>query len=315
MRRLGLTLLVAFTAISPVAGAEAPVQVRTSVSRTALWIGDHVAYSVELRCAPHVDLLLDDLLKERVRVEGGEIVSAETERTDMNGRITYRVRYTLVTYRVDVSAITIRPISVRYYARGRGQRPGDAAPAGEVAIPQRVLALRSTVPEADQAIALQPPGEVRLSPRYVALARPFGIALILIAVVPAGFLSFHVVRRLRDARTRYQARHSRKAKRGSFEQIRTLQPSTEADRRDAFGQLDQYVRDHLAVTGSVAAHTMTPSALGHAVQSWVPPGPHQAVEAVLAACEHARYAPDPSSHEDWEGAVRSAEEIVRHTRR
>src|SRR5262245_25960823 len=50
-----------------------PVEVRTSLNRTAVWVGDLVSYSIELRCAPQVDIVTEDLASERLKVDGLEI--------------------------------------------------------------------------------------------------------------------------------------------------------------------------------------------------------------------------------------------------
>lgn len=293
--------------------AQKPVEIRTSVSRTAVWVGDRVTYTVDLRCAPNVDVLSDDLLKERLRIEGGEIVSAESERDESRGRITHRVRYTLVTYRVDVSSIRIDALPVRYYARGRGQRPGDAAPAGEVMIPPLRVAVRSTIPESDEAIALRPPADPREAPMRQRLARPIGVALVLIAIVPAAVLSLGVSRRLRALRTAYDSRRRRQRRHGSFEDIKALQPASDIERIDAYGKLDAFVRDHLAATTRIAAHSLTPAGLARALEGRTPPLPHQNIQALLAACERARYAPYPPSAAEWEATLRQAQEVMRST--
>lgn len=295
-------------------GSVPPVEVRTSISRTAVWLGDRVVYTVELQCEPQVDILVDDLLKERLRVDGGEVVGAEAERSESDGRITHRMRYTLVTYRVDAPSITIAAFPVRYYARGRGQRPGDAAPAGEVTIPPLVVGVRSTIPASNQAIQLRPSPGIKPAASYLKLAPPVGLALFLIAIVPAAIWSLGLVRRARDIRATYQARRSRRRQRGSFEQIRALQPASDAERLEAYGQLDAFVRDHLAVTTGVAAHSLTPENLRRVLEDRMPRLPGQEIEALLAACERARYAPEPPSPTQWADAVQDAEAVLRATR-
>ena len=125
-----------------------PVQVRASVDRTAIWVGDRVTYTVDIICARGVEILLDDLAKEKLRVNGLDIVSSDsTTTTDASERTTYRLRYVLTTYRVDVPSLSIEPMSARYYERRPGQRLQDIAPAGEVQVPGAVIAFRSTLPD------------------------------------------------------------------------------------------------------------------------------------------------------------------------
>ena len=124
------------------------MQVRAPVDRTAIWVGDRITYSVDIVCARGVEILLDDLAKEKLRVNGLDVMSSDTTTTvDAAERTTYRLRYVLTTYRVDVPAVSIEPLSARYYARRPGQRLQDIAPAGEVQVPGAVIAVRSTLPD------------------------------------------------------------------------------------------------------------------------------------------------------------------------
>jgi len=85
-----------------------PPHVSSSVDRTAIWIADRVTYSVDLVCPPGVDVLLDDISKEKLRLNGLEIVSTDAAATtDAEGHTTHLLRYVLTTYKVDVPALAI----------------------------------------------------------------------------------------------------------------------------------------------------------------------------------------------------------------
>src|SRR5262245_13963018 len=106
-----------------------PVEVHTSVSHTAVWVGDRVTYSIELRCAPQVDIVTEDLATERLKVEGLEIRDIAIDRDASEaGRLTYRVTYSLVTFNVEAPGLTIGAIPVRYSIRRPGLRAEDPAP-------------------------------------------------------------------------------------------------------------------------------------------------------------------------------------------
>ena len=141
---LGLLLLCPW----PAAAADPPVRATSTVDRTAAWVADRVTFTVDIVCDRGVDILLDDLAKEKLRVNGLDIVGSDSSATtDAAERTTHRLRYVLTTYRVDLPAVSIEPISVRYYARRPGQRLQDMAPAGEVVVPGAVVAYRSTLPD------------------------------------------------------------------------------------------------------------------------------------------------------------------------
>src|SRR5205814_2635658 len=100
------------------------VEVHTSVSRTAVWVGDPVTYSIELRCAPQVDIVTEDLATDRLKVDGLEIRDVAIDRdANETGRLSYRVTYSLVTFNLDAMNLKIGEIPVRYSIRRPGQRP------------------------------------------------------------------------------------------------------------------------------------------------------------------------------------------------
>jgi hypothetical protein len=288
-----------------------PVDIRTSLSRTAVWVGDRVSYVVELRCAPQVDILLDDLAKERLRVDGGDVESAEAERRENDGRVIHTMRYTLTTYRVDAPELRVAPIPVRYFARRPGQRADEGSPAGEVTIAPLVIAVRSTLPESAAAIALRPSPSPRPAPAYLRWAQPVGLGLILIAIVPVSIWSLDLERRRRRARTSHVASPVPRRPRGSFELIKALEPASEVARIEAFDQLDGFLRDHLHATTGIATHALTPAEIRRALDGRAPRLPHDDAERVLAVCERARYGPEPPSADDWADAVRQAEQVLR----
>jgi hypothetical protein len=295
--------------------AAVPVEVHSRVSRTAAWVGDRVTYIVEVRCAPGVDVLVDDLAKEALRIEGGQIVAADAERADNGGRTTHRMRYTLATYRVDATEMLIPAIPVRYFARGAGPPAANLTPAGQVLVPPLRIAIRSTVPETRGAITLRAPEGLRAAPWWLRVAQPVGVGLILVAFVPVVIWSLDLVRRARDAGARYRARRTRSQQRGSFDEIRSLAPSSDATRVDAYGQLDAFLKNHLHFTTGLEAHALTPPEIERAIAQRAPGLPHEAIGTLLAACERARYDVGAPTAADWADAVRTAEQVVNATPR
>src|SRR5262249_52536072 len=140
MTRLTAALLLV-TCVTPLAAAELQdVEVRTSLSQTAVWVADRVTYSITLACRKGVDILADDLAKDKLHAEGLEILTSDsTQTTDRDDRTTYTFSYELTTYRVDLRQLTVAPLTVRYYVKRAGQRIGDASPAGEVQVPAAVV--------------------------------------------------------------------------------------------------------------------------------------------------------------------------------
>jgi len=52
------------------------LDIRASLSQTALWVADRVTYTITIACNKGVDILADDLSKDKLRAEGVEILAS-----------------------------------------------------------------------------------------------------------------------------------------------------------------------------------------------------------------------------------------------
>jgi hypothetical protein len=308
-----MIVLLAIAALAAAQSTGTPVDVHTSLTRTAIWIGERVTYTIELRCAPGIDVLLEDLGEDRLQLEGGEIVQVDAQHDESGERVVRRMRYTLTTYSVEAADVRIASLTVRYYARGGSGSASQAAPAGEVTIPAAIVGIRSTIAEWDRVPAVRHPAELRDAPERLRLAAPVGWALVAIAIVPVALWSLGIVGRIRRAWTGYAALRAR-PKPLSLDELRLLEPASDAARVEAYDRLDRVVRDHLQFTTGVAAHALTPAELRRALEQRAPALPHHDIEALLATCERARYAPAPPAREEWPRALREADQILRATK-
>jgi hypothetical protein len=280
-------------------GGSAAPRVRTSIDRTAMWVGDRVRFTIEIECPRSVDVLDDDLSKDKLRLEGLDVISGDSERIDGPGETTTRrFTYQLTTYRVDVPALRIAPLSVRYYIRRPGQRLEDAAPAGDLQIPGVSIAVRSTLPEA-QEYTVRDARTALARPRRFALAQPVGLALAIVSFAPAVFWALAAMDRRRHRPAHRSVRKVRSDERASLEAARTLDLTSEAARREAYTKVDLLVRGHLHDLCGVAGASLTPAEVEPALQGRGARIDADRVAALLAECERARYAPPhavPSAH-------------------
>jgi hypothetical protein len=292
--------------------APASIQVHASVDRTAIWVGDRVTYAIDIVCARGVEILLDDLAKEKLRLNGLEVVSSDsTTTTDAAERTTYRLRYVLSTYRVDVPALSIEPLSARYYERRPGQRLQDIAPAGEVQIPGAAIAFRSTLPE-------QPEYDLRdgraAAPRQAVLARAssIGLALVVISLAPAAFVALALLRRRTRKTGRRSARQTRMDKQATLERLRSLEVTTETDRRKAYDEISTAVRQHLASTTGVPAPSLTAGEVEAALETAGGRVARESVASLLVSCDAARYGPPHAlpSVQACRDALATAEQVL-----
>jgi hypothetical protein len=294
--------------------ADPSVRATSSVDRTAMWIADRVTYTIDIACERGVDILLDDLAKEKLRVNGLEIVATDASAaTDAAERTTHRLRYVMTTYRVDVPGLSIEPIAVRYYVRRPGQRLQDMAPAGEVTVPGAAIAFRSTLPDNQPLYALRDsrPAAPRLP--FFVRAQSFGVAMVIVSLAPALFVLASLLRR-RAVRTpgRRSARQIQKEKRETLERLRALDVATEADRRRAYDEISAAVRDHVAVSSGVPASALTAAELDAALEGARGRAPRETIAALLAGSDAARYGP-PSlvpSAQECRDALAAAEQVL-----
>jgi hypothetical protein len=308
-----LSVFLCLLLLPGVAGAADQVTVRSSVDRTAVWVADRVTFTVDVICDRGVDILLDDLAKEKLRVNGLEIIGSDSSATtDASERTTHRLRYVMTTYRVDQPALSVEPISVRYYARRPGQRLQDMAPAGEVTVPGAAIAFRSTLPDKQPIYGLR---DVRAAaPRslFFVRARSIGAALVVISIAPALFVLAGAVRR-RTRRTpgRRSARQLKQDRRDTLERLRGLDVSTDEERRRAYDEISTAVREHVAAATGVPAPALTAAEVDEALQH-SRRVPRESVASLLAGCDTARYGPPAAvpTAQDCRDALAAAEQVL-----
>jgi hypothetical protein len=229
----------------------------------------------------------------------------------------------MTTYRVDVPALSIEPISVRYYARRPGQRLQDMAPAGEITIPGAAVAFRSTLPDKQEIYALRDIRPAQARHPFFVRAESIGLALVVVSIAPALFvIGAAVQRRVRRAPGRRSARQARKDQREALERLRTMDVGTEEERRAAYDAISAAVRDHVAGSSGVPAPSLTAAELDAALETSdahrsLRPGsrskvPRETVASLLAACDAARYGPPAAlpSAQECRDALATAEQVL-----
>jgi hypothetical protein len=298
------------------AAAQTPapdVTVRTTLDRTAMWVADRVTYTIEMTCKRGVDVLADDLSRDKLKTEGLDVIDGSMDRrSTADGATTYQFRYVLTTYRTDVPALRIAPLRVRYAVRRAGQRLEDAAPAGEVPVPGATVAFRSVLPDDQDPSGLRSDKPPHARPVPYAALQPIGIALVIVAIVPAVLAIVALVRRIRRPRVRRSVRAVRHQERASLEAVRQMNIETVEGRREIFTELDALVRQHLRDVCGVPAASLTPREVTVALPATDGRVPAELVASVLEACELARYAPPHAmpSADACRDAIGHVEQIV-----
>ncbi len=264
-------------------------------------------------CPKGTDVLDDDLAKDRLKLEGFDVVATDSTRTEgADLSVTRQFRYVLTTFKVNVPTLRVAPFTVRYYATRPGQRLQESAPAGEVAVPGAIVAFRSTLPEAQETLALRDARAPASRATIYSLARPIGIGLVVASIAPVVFLGLALAARGRRRVLGRSRRQVRQDERASLEAARAIDVSGADGRREAYTQIDAIVRDHLGVLAGVTGRGLTPAEVEPALGEHRARIPADEVSALLAECERARYGPPEAlpSAESCREALARAEQFV-----
>jgi len=255
------------------------------------------------------------LRRAKVSLRDGHEPHGRSVTTDAADRTTHTLRYVLTTYRVDTPLLTIEPISARYYQRRPGQRLQDMAPAGEVQIPGAAVSFRSTIPENQPTYALRDGRESASRHALFVRAGSIGMALVVIALAPAVFLAAVAVRRRAAGRVgRRTARQSRADHRAALERLRSLDVTTDEDRRRAYDAISSAVREHIASRAGVPATALTATEIEDALAHARGRISREEVSALIASCDEARYGPPQAvpTPQACRDALSAAEQVLAH---
>ena len=272
------------------AGLRDFVAVRSSVDRSAIWIGDRFSFIVDVDCSHGTDILTDDLSRDRLQLDELDVRGVEETREDRgDGRTVYRFTYRLTTYSFEPATKRIGEMRLRYYVRRPGQRPEDIVPAGEVIVPGAMGVVRSLLP--DDMNTARYRSERPPVPRAAALAmlQPIGIGLVIVSIVPAALWMVALQRRWHHRRRRQSVKQLRHDERASLDDVRALDVEAEAGRREAFDRLSALVRRHVTGAWGVNADGLTPAEISSALSAEGKGEVSAEATVFLDTCEKARY--------------------------
>lgn len=279
----------------PPAPAPAPppppdIRVRSELTQTAAWVGDPLAFVVQVDMAPGVEVVADDLAPEKLTVEGlelGEMTLATEDRADGWRTVTRRYR---VTAWDTTPPKRIADFVVRFRRPVTAAAADGSAPAAELKVPGATLAMRSTLPDDGSASGARDRQATLAAPAWIEWLRPGGFGLIALGAAPVVLWLLGRARRPRVTRPRASSRSLQAQLKGMFDELTSIDTSTADGRRRVFDRIDQDVRAYLAQAEAVPAQALTADELrprlagSRRVKGDV-------VCDVLAACEHARYGP------------------------
>ena len=269
----------------------ADIEVRTSLSQTAIWIGNTVTFTVSLTCKPGVDVLQEDLGADKLTLDGLQVVGhALQRRVTADARTHYEVVYQLTTFEPGAETLSIGDWTVRYTTGSEVQ--GVSRAASDLRIPGAVLAWRSALPAALKALEARSGRAVVAAPSWWRAAGPAGLASLVVSATIFGWLLFS---RLSAGRTRKPRRslHRESARdlRGTIKDLRATDIGSTAQRLTAYATLEAAVRRHVASVTSVPGLALTPGECRERLTAIPAPFPADAIGRILGDCQEARYQP------------------------
>jgi hypothetical protein len=286
-RAIALAILLV-TAAVPARAQD--IDLRSTVSQTALWVGAPITYRVALSCRPGVEVLQEDLAADRLPLDGLQVVGHSIDRhVASDGRVEYVVTYQLATFEPGAEAVGVRDWIVRYGSTGPA---GQTTAARELTIPGVPLAWRSALPGALAALELRSNVVAPAAPGWWGSTRSASLALLAMSALL--FASAIVRRVAAGGRLRVRRRIKRTSPRDvqtAFAAIREAEVTDPARRLAAYDDLDATVRRMVAGMTTAPAAALTAGELRTRLATGSANVDVNDIARVLEECERARYQP------------------------
>jgi hypothetical protein len=274
---------------TPPPALPADVRVRSYLTQTAAWVGDPVAFVVEIETAPGMEIVAADLAAEKLAIEGlepGDAATARSVRSD--GWQTVNYTYRLTPWDPSVPA-RVGPLSVRIRRPVTGE--SGAGTPFEVIVPGATLEVRSTLPDDGSADGARDRAATTAPPAWLGSLGSIGLGLVVLGVAPVVLWLAARVSRPRLSRPKASSRALKAQLGAMFRELAIIDTSTVEGRKRAYDRLDADLRAWVAQSASVPATALTAeelrARLGDARRV-----PAAAICDALVECERARYGPE-----------------------
>jgi len=289
--KLSAIFAVMLFGISPVFSQQIPegVQISHWLSQTAIFPGDRITYTLEIKCAPDVDILVGDLDIARLNLTGLEVISSDLQRDDSGDGITYRVSYQLTTYTPASPELLIGEQSVRYYLQRSRQRADSATPEREFVVPATAVVLRSTLAADPSTLHIRDNLPVMIASADTGWIRYAGLGLILLSGLPVAFLGVPLLRKQLALIRERRVKQAPVVLPGVIDELRNIDSGSSKARRDGYELLETVLRDQLARSTGVLAYSLTASEVASRLPDQIDGINRDTLVSVLADCQLARY--------------------------
>ena len=266
------------------------IRVRSELSQSAAWVGDPLDFIVEIDTAPGVEILAEDLMPEKLVLEGlelGDSTAATTPRAD--GWKTLRHTYRVVAWDTTPPK-KIGDLTIRFRRPVTAATADGTAPAADVKVPGATLAVRSTLPDDGSADGARDRRASVPSPEWLGWIRPIGLGFIVLGIAPVVLWLGTRIRRPRVSKPRPSTRSLHALSKSLFDELQIIDTASADGRRRAYDRIDTDVRAYVTQAEALPAMALTPEELRSRLSSSKRLDA-AAVCDILAECEVARYAP------------------------
>jgi hypothetical protein len=265
------------------------LEIHHSVSQTAIFPGDRIIYSIEIRCDPNVDILIGDLDLGRLNLTGLEALSSNLQRQVTDSGITYRVSYLLTTYSPGSSQLLIGEQSIRYHTQRPGARADTAAPERDVVVPATPIALRSTLPAEPSSLHIRDIVALSTASANTGWIMYVGLGLILFSGLPVALWGVPLLRQHLATLQQSRIPEPEIMSPTVMDTLRHIDTGSEIARREGYDTLETLIREQLAHTLGPLAWSLTATEAANRMPTEVTGVSSKEIIAVLADCEQARY--------------------------
>jgi len=264
--------------------------VQTSITQTALWVGNVVTYTVNLVCRPGVNVLQEDLAADRLSLQGLQVVGHTLRReVSAEGETRYTAAYRLTTFEPGTETVGIGDWVVRYAI---GSAQGGSAPAQELRIPGAALAWRSALPAALATLDIRGGRAPAAPPWWWQHTRAAAMALVAVSVSALGGLLDPRVTLGRPRKAKRRAgREAARDLRSTFAALRDADVTSPAERLAAYAALETAVRRHAAESTALPVAALTPDELRARLAAYPASFSGDEIRRILDECQRARYQP------------------------
>ncbi len=287
---------------SGVASGAPPPVVDQLLDRTAVYTGDRLRYTIQLRVAAGTQLAAEDF--ERKNINFGPLVVDDVVTSSTllsSGETQYRFEYLLSNYETGNKTIELPRIVFRYQAAGDAE--GQRRPTEEMAVPALPIAVRSTLnqPLADSWVQESLPTSFPVRPRWLFVVVGCGVLGLLVSSLPV----WSLLRRRFDA---WKAGRGQPTWREFLDRwARSLdelaQAGKETDVKDRFGALQGFAREYVLQAWKLPVEGLTAEQLRTRLEDLgATANARDVLEMTVGDAQDCRYAPADATA--WEEKFR-----------